>query len=78
MLGVAVAGLALIAGGTRHNIPLDDAAHEGFHDFEAGHRWTNGSAKIALPPYSGRAVLEVAIHGQAARWSSAASHQLSG
>jgi hypothetical protein len=78
VLGVAVAGLALIAGGERHSIPLDDAAHEGFHDFEAGHRWTKGAARIALPAYSGRAVLEVAIHGQAARWSSVNTRQLSG
>ena len=78
LLGVAVTGLALIAGGVRHRIPLDDAAHEGFHEYEAGHRWTKGAARISLPPYSGRAVLEVAIHGQAARWSSAASRQLSG
>jgi hypothetical protein len=76
VLGVAVAGLALIAGGERHNIRLDDTAHEGFHEMEAGHRWTKGAARIALPPYSGRAVLEVAIHGQAARWSSASSRQM--
>jgi len=76
VLGVAVAGLALIAGGERLGIRLDDAAHEGFHDMEAGHRWTKGAARIALPAYSGRAVLEVAIHGQAARWSSVASRQL--
>jgi hypothetical protein len=78
VLGVAVTGLALIAGGVRHRIPLDDAAHEGFHEYEAGHRWTKGAARITLPPYSGRAVLEVAIHGQAARWSAAARRQLSG
>jgi len=78
VLGVAVARMALIAGGVRQQIPIDDAAHEGFHDMEAGHRWTKGAARISLPPYCGRAVLEVAIHGQAARWSSAASRQLSG
>jgi len=61
VLGVAVAGLALIAGGERFNVPLDDAAHEGFHDMEARHRWTNGATRIALPHYSGRAVLEVVI-----------------
>jgi hypothetical protein len=72
VLGVAVAGLALIAGGVRYNIPLDDAAHEGFYGMEAGHRWTAGAARIALPPYSGRAVLEAAITGQAARWLSPA------
>jgi hypothetical protein len=75
---VAVASLALVAGGVRHSIPLDDAAHEGFHEMEAGHRWTKGEARIALPPYSGRAVLEVAIHGQAARWALDARSQLSG
>jgi hypothetical protein len=69
-LGVAVTGLALIAGGQRHPIRLDDAAHQGFHDMEPTHRWTNGAARIALPAYTGPAVLEVAINGQAARWSS--------
>jgi hypothetical protein len=37
---------------------------------EPTHRWTNGAARIALPAYTGPAVLEVAINGQAARWSS--------
>jgi hypothetical protein len=37
---------------------------------EAGRRWTKGAARIALPAYSGRAVLEVVITGQAKRWSS--------
>jgi hypothetical protein len=69
VLGVDVAAITLIAGGKRIAIALDDAAHEGFHAMEAGHRWTNGAAKIALPAHSGRAVLEVAINGQAARWS---------
>jgi hypothetical protein len=53
-------------------IPLEDPAHTGFHAMEAGHRWTNGSASIALPAYTGRAVLEVTINGQAARWVKAA------
>ncbi len=78
VLGVAVAGLALIANGLRQSIRLDDIAHEGFHDMEADHRWTNGAARIALPPYSGRAVLEVTILGQAARWTSVTNRQLSG
>jgi len=69
VLGVDVTSLTLIAGGKRIAIALDDAAHEGFYGMEAGHRWTNGAAKIALPAHSGRAVLEVAINGQAARWS---------
>jgi hypothetical protein len=68
-LGVAVSGLTLVAGGRRLPIALDDTAHEGFHDMEDGHRWTTGAARIALPAHSGRAVLEVAINGQAARWS---------
>jgi hypothetical protein len=68
-LGVAVTGLALVANGEYLPIKLDDAAHEGFHAMEENHRWTNGAARIALPAYSGRAVLEVAINGQAARWS---------
>jgi hypothetical protein len=76
VLGVAVTGLTLIANGKRQEIPLNDAAHDGFHDMEAGHRWTKGAARISLPPYSGRAVLEVTIHGQARRWSSVASRQL--
>jgi hypothetical protein len=68
----------LIANGKRLEIPLNDAAHDGFHEMEAGHRWTKGAARISLPPYSGRAVLEVNIHGQARRWSSVASRQSSG
>jgi hypothetical protein len=75
VLGVAVSGLTLIANGKRMEIALNDAAHDGFHDMEAGHRWTKGAARISLPPYSGRAVLEVTIHGQARRWSSVASRQ---
>ncbi len=71
VLGVNVASLMLIANGKRQLIALNDAAHEGFHDMEAGLRWTKGAARIALPPYSGRAVLEVVITGQATRWSSA-------
>jgi hypothetical protein len=78
VLGVAVSGLTLIANGKRLEIPLNDAAHDGFHEMEAGHRWTKGAARISLPPYSGRAVLEVNIHGQARRWSSVASRQSSG
>jgi hypothetical protein len=68
VLGVDVAALTLIANGKRTKIALDDAAHTGFHDMEGDHRWTNGAARIALPPYSGRAVLEVTINGQAPRW----------
>jgi hypothetical protein len=67
-LGAALTGLALIAGGKRIEIALDDPAHQGFYAIEGGHRWTNGEARIALPAYSGRAVLEVTLHGQAARW----------
>jgi hypothetical protein len=76
VLGVAVTGLTLIASGKRIEIALNDATHDGFHDMEAGHRWTKGAARISLPAYSGRAVLEVSIHGQARRWSSVASRQL--
>jgi hypothetical protein len=72
VLGVAVTGLALIVGGKRMVIALDDAAHTGFYEMENGHRWTNGAARIALPAYSGKAVLEVTINGQAMRWVSAA------
>jgi len=72
VLGVNVENLAIIANGKRETIALDDAGHMGFYGMEAGRRWTNGAARIALPPYSGRAVLEVAITGQAKRWSSAA------
>jgi len=57
-------------------IALNDSSHDGFHDMEAGHRWTKGAARISLPPYTGRAVLEVTIHGQARRWSSVSSRQL--
>jgi hypothetical protein len=72
VLGVNIASLVLIANGRRQVIALDDAAHEGFYDMEAGRRWTTGAARIALPAYSGRAVLEVAITGQAPRWLPAA------
>jgi len=74
-LGVNIASLALIADGKRQFIALDDAAHEGLHGMEAGRRWTKGAARIALPAYSGRAVLEVAITGQATRWSTAKPQQ---
>jgi hypothetical protein len=50
-------------------ISLDDPAHTGFYEMENGHRWTNGVARVALPAYTGRAVLEVTINGQAARWT---------
>jgi hypothetical protein len=69
VLGVDVAALTLIAGGRRLPIDLGDASHEGFYEIEGDHRWTNGAARIRLPDYAGRAVLEVAINGQAARWS---------
>jgi hypothetical protein len=67
VLGAAITGLSLIAGGKR--IPIDlNGPHAGFHDSEPGQRWTNGNAIIDLPPYAGRAVLEVTLAGQAARW----------
>jgi hypothetical protein len=69
VLGVAVSGLALIAGGARTEIAIDDAAHQGFHAAEPAHRWTNGRAVVALPPVAGGTVLEVSINGQAARWT---------
>jgi hypothetical protein len=72
VLGVAVTGLALVAGGKRMVISLEDPAHTGFYGMENGHRWTNGAARVALPVYTGRAVLEVTINGQAARWVTAA------
>jgi hypothetical protein len=68
VLGVAVSGLALIAGGARREISLGDAAHEGFYEAEPTHRWTNGRAVIALPAVAGGTVLEVSINGQAVRW----------
>jgi hypothetical protein len=67
VLGAAITGLALITGGARIEIALN-GPHRGFHDAEAGHRWTNGHATIALPPYTGRAVLEVTLACQATRW----------
>jgi hypothetical protein len=67
VLGAAVTGLSLIAGGQRIAIDLN-GPHAGFHDSEPGQRWTNGNALIELPAYSGRAVLEVTLAGQAARW----------
>jgi hypothetical protein len=77
VLGVDVAALTLIANGKRLPIALDDAGHIGFHDMEGDHRWTNGAARIALPAHSGRAVLEVTINGQAARWRRPAAGQWS-
>ncbi|OYV24421.1 MAG: hypothetical protein B7W99_02405, partial [Rhodospirillales bacterium 20-58-10] len=71
-LGLAVTAITLVANGTRHVIALDDDRHEGFYAMESGHRWTNGTTRIALPAYHGRAVLEVAINGQAVRWAQAA------
>jgi hypothetical protein len=68
-LGAAITGIALIANGARTEIALDGAALTGFHDMEAGHRWTTGHASIALPEYSGRAVLEIITNGQATRWA---------
>jgi hypothetical protein len=68
-LGVAVNGLALIAGGARTEIAIDDEAHQGFHAAEPAHRWTAGRAVVALPPVAGGTVLEVSINGQAARWT---------
>jgi hypothetical protein len=68
-LGVAVNGLALIAGGARTEIAIDDEAHQGFHAAEPAHRWTAGRAVVALPPVAGGTVLEVTINGQAARWT---------
>jgi hypothetical protein len=72
MLGVAVTSMALISGRKRIIISLQNPAHTGFHEMEDGHRWTNGAARIALPKYSGRAMLEVTINGQASRWAKAA------
>jgi hypothetical protein len=73
VLGAAITGLALVVGGKRIKIALNDKAHEGFHEPEAGHRWTNGDARIALPAYAGKAVLEVTLNGQATRWVAPAS-----
>jgi hypothetical protein len=61
--------LSLIANGTCIDIALDDDRHAGFHAVEGGQRWTGGHARIALPAYTGRAVLAVTLNGQAARWS---------
>jgi hypothetical protein len=71
-LGLAVTAITLVANGTRHVIALDDDRHEGFYAMESGHRWTNGTTRIALPAYHGQAILEVAINGQAVRWAQAA------
>jgi hypothetical protein len=68
-LGVAVTGITLITQGKRTKIALDDAAHTGFHDAEATHRWTSGEAGIVLPAYIGQALLEITTNGQAARWA---------
>jgi len=76
-LGAAVTSLALLAGGKRIPIGLNDMAHEGFHAAEPGHRWTNGQARIALPDYAGKAMLEVTLNGQATRWASPAARRSS-
>jgi autotransporter passenger strand-loop-strand repeat protein len=68
-LGIAIARLTLIAGGECTAIALDDPAHDGFHVMENDHRWTNGTAAIALPPHQGQAVLEVITAGQPVRWA---------
>ncbi len=68
VLGIAVTGIAIIDQDGKHDIALDDASHEGFHDAEATHRWTNGQAKVTLPAYTGTATLEITTNGQAARW----------
>jgi len=68
-LGAAITGMFLITDRRRTKIALNDPSHEGFHLMEKGFRWTNGAAKIALPPYDGQARLEVRLRGQAPRWA---------
>ncbi len=68
-LGVAVTGIRLVAEAGPIEIALDDPAHRGLHDDEGTHRWTNGAARISLPPYTGPACLEIEFLGQAARWA---------
>jgi len=68
-LGVAVASLTLVVNGERIPIALDDPAHTGFHEHEGSHRWTNGAARVALPPFTGPATLEVRVTAQATRWA---------
>jgi hypothetical protein len=72
ILGAAITGLTLIAGGKRTEIDLN-GPHAGFHDAEPGQRWTNGNAMIKLPAYTGRAILEVKLAGQATRWQAPAA-----
>jgi hypothetical protein len=67
-LGVAVTAIRLLSEAGPINIALNDPGHRGFHEAEPTHRWTNGAARIALPPYTGRATLEIHLLGQAARW----------
>jgi hypothetical protein len=67
-LGADIFGLFLVHHGWRRQIELNDPAHQGFHAMEAGHRWTNGAARIRLPAFTGAATLEVRLFGQAARW----------
>ena len=77
VLGVSVAALVLVANGQRTQISLDDAAHHGFYPMATDHRWTNGQARIALPAYTGEAVLEVTLNGQATRWAQAGKKKVS-
>jgi len=68
-LGVAVTAVTLVTETQRLPIALENPAHSGFHPPEAGQHWTNGAARLALPPFTGRATLEIQTNGQAPRWS---------
>jgi len=68
VLGAAIAGLTITDENGRRTIDLDAPEHTGFHDAEPGHRWTTGAATLTLPAYTGQAILDVTLTGQAVRW----------
>jgi hypothetical protein len=70
-LGAAITAMFLLTAGRRCKIRLDDPRHSGFYPAEQGHHWTDGAARVALPPYRGPAQLEIRLKGQAARWAAA-------
>jgi len=72
-LGAAIAGLTLTDETGRHTIDLNEPTHTGFHAPEPSHRWTTGAATLTLPAYTGQAILDVTLTGQAVRWVSPAA-----
>lgn len=59
ILGVALTAVTLTAGRAVTKIDLTDTAHAGLYPPADGAVWTNGSATLALPPFTGPALLTV-------------------